>query len=73
MRGANNKMGSSDIDIFMALYTADRTQLRLSPNWKLSHRVEKGEGADVSYNLNTHTLWRQVHVKMDGKIIGCIT
>ena len=50
MRGANNKMCSSDIDIFMALYTADRTQSRLSPNWKLSHRVEKGEGADVSYN-----------------------
>ena len=49
MRGANNKMGSSDIDIFIALHTADRTHLRLSPNWKLSHMVEKGEGADVSY------------------------
>ena len=48
MRGANNKMRSSDIDIFIALYTADRTHLRLSLTWKVSHRVEKGEGADVS-------------------------
>ena len=31
MRGANNKMRSSDIDIFIALYTADRAHLRLSP------------------------------------------
>ena len=31
MRGASNKMRSSDIDIFIALYTADRAHLRLSP------------------------------------------
>ena len=48
MRGANNKMRSSDIDIVKALYTTHRTHLRLSPNWKLLRRVDKGEGADVS-------------------------
>ena len=48
MRGANNKMRSSDIEIVTALYTTDRTHLRLSPNWKLLRRVDKGDGADVS-------------------------
>ena len=48
MRGANNKMRSSDIEIVKALYTTDRTHLRLSPNWTLLRRVDKGEGADVS-------------------------
>ena len=48
MRGANNKIRSSDIEIVKALYTTDRTYLRLSPNWKLLRRVDKGEGADVS-------------------------
>ena len=55
MRGANNKMRSSDIEIVKALYTTDRTHLRLSPNWKLLRRVDKGEGADVSLLLDyTH-------------------
>ena len=48
MRGANNKMRPSDIEIVIELYRADRTHLRLSPKWTLSRRVHKGEGADVS-------------------------
>ena len=48
MRGANNKMRSSDIELVKALYTIDGPHLRLSPNWKLLRRVDKGEGADVS-------------------------
>ena len=48
MRGVNNNICSSDIDIFIALYGSDRTHLRLSPKWTLSRRVDKGEGADVS-------------------------
>ena len=48
MRGANNKMRSSDIEIVKELYTTDRTHLGLSPNWTLLRRVDKGEGADVS-------------------------
>ena len=47
-RGENNKMRSSDIDIVKALYTKDKMHLRLSPKWKLLHKVDKGEGADVS-------------------------
>ena len=31
MRAANNKMCSSDIDMFIALYRSDRTHLKLSP------------------------------------------
>ena len=48
MKGANNNMRLSDIEILKALYTTDRAQLRLSPNWKLLRRVDKGEAADVS-------------------------
>ena len=48
MRGANNKMRSSDIEIVKALYTADRPHLRFSPKWTLLRKVDKGEGADVS-------------------------
>ena len=48
MRGANNKIVLSDIEIVKALYTTDRTHLRLSPNWKLLRRVDKGEGEHVS-------------------------
>ena len=48
MRGANNKMRPSDIEIVIELYRADRTYLRLSPKSTLSRRVHKGEMADVS-------------------------
>ena len=48
MRGANNKMRPSDIEIVIELYTKDTTHLRLSPKWTLSRSVDKGEGADVS-------------------------
>ena len=48
MRGANNKISSSDIEIVKALYTKDTTHLRLSPKWTLLRKVDKGEGADVS-------------------------
>ena len=47
MRGANNKMRPSDIEIVIELYRADRTHLRLSPKWTLLRRNDKGEGADV--------------------------
>ena len=45
MRGANNKMRSSDIEIVIELYRADRTHLRLSPigNYHIALKREKGQ------------------------------
>ena len=45
MRGANKRMRSSDIDIFIALYTADRPHLRLSPigHYHVGFTREKGQ------------------------------
>ena len=45
MRGANNKMCSSDIDIFIALYGSDRANLLLSPigHYHVGFTREKGQ------------------------------
>ena len=45
MRGANNKMRPSDIEIVIDLYTADRTHLRLLPigHYHVGFTREKGQ------------------------------
>ena len=61
MRGANNKMRSSDIDTFIALYTADRPHERLSPIGHYHVGFTREKGQMYPYNQNTHILWGQVH------------
>ena len=50
MRGANNRMRSSDIDIFIALYIADKAHLRLSPIGHYHVGFTRKKGQTYPYN-----------------------
>ena len=50
MRGANNKMLPSDIQIVIELYRADRTHLRLSPIGSYHVELKRRKGDMYPYN-----------------------
>ena len=55
MRGVNNKMRPSDIEIVIELYRADRTHLRLSPigHYHVGFTKEKGRCILIT-RIHTH-------------------